>query len=172
MTDINNVNLVGRLTRDADLRFTNSGSPVSKFSIAVNRSKKVGDNWEEEVNYFDVALWGKIAEALGKYLTKGKQVAVTGELRQSRWEKDGQKRSKVEVHANNIQLLGGGQESSSNPQSGKSQQQNGQSYNNNQQQQNNGYQGQQNNYAKPQQQQQHPPYQGNSDQFDNDGIPF
>ena len=60
MTDINRVFLVGRLTRDADLRFTNSGTPVGKFSIAVNRSRKNGDKWDEEVNYFDIVLWGRM----------------------------------------------------------------------------------------------------------------
>lgn len=109
MTDINRVFLVGRLTRDAELRFTATGTPVGKFSIAINRSKKSGEQWEEEVHYFDIVLWGKTAEALSKYLLKGKQVAIDGELRQNRWEQDGQSKSKVEIHATNIQLLGGSQ---------------------------------------------------------------
>ena len=117
MTDINRVFLVGRLTRDAELRFTASGTPVAKFSIAVNRGKKSGDQWDEEVNYFDIVLWGKIAEALSKYLAKGKQVAIDGELRQSRWEQDGQNRSRIEIHASNIQLLGGSGSGSSSTQS-------------------------------------------------------
>jgi single-strand DNA-binding protein len=117
MTDINRVFLVGRLSRDAELRFTTSGTPVAKFSVAVNRSKKSGDQWDEEVNYFDIVLWGKVAEALSKYLTKGKQVAIDGELRQSRWEQDGQNRSRVEIHAANIQLLGGSGAGGSNTQS-------------------------------------------------------
>lgn len=108
MADINRVILVGRLTRDAELKYTGTGSAVSKFSLAINRRKKSGDQWVEEVNYFDVVVWGKTAESLSKYLTKGKQVGVDGELRQNRWEQDGQARSKVEVHATNIQLLGGG----------------------------------------------------------------
>jgi len=108
MTDINRVTLIGRLTRDAELKYTASGSPVCKFSIAVNRSVKRGDNWEDEVNYFDVVLWGRQAESLNQYLLKGKQISVSGELRQDRWEQDGKPRSKIEVIANNIQLLGGG----------------------------------------------------------------
>jgi single-strand DNA-binding protein len=122
MTDINRVFLVGRLTRDAELRFTTAGTPVGKFSIAVNRSKKAGDQWEEEVHYFDIVLWGKTAEALSKYLVKGKQVAIDGELRQNRWEQDGQSRSRIEIHAANIQLLGGsgasGQSSAQSNESG------------------------------------------------------
>ncbi len=107
MTDINRVFLVGRLTRDAELKFTNSGTPVTRFSVAVNRSRKNGDKWEDEVSYIDVVLWGKMGESLNRFLQKGKQVALDGELRQSRWEQDGQTRSRLEVVAGNVQLLGG-----------------------------------------------------------------
>jgi len=106
--DINHVVLVGRLTRDAELKSIASGQAVCKFSIAVNRSKKNGEQWEDEPNFFDVVLWGRRGEALHQYLNKGKTVAVDGELRQDRWQQDGQNRSKVEIVANNIQLLGGG----------------------------------------------------------------
>ena len=105
--DINLVTLVGRLTRDSELKYTNSGTAVCKFSLAVNRKKRSGEQWTDEVSYFDVVLWGKQGEALQQYLGKGKQVAVSGELRQNRWEQEGQSRSKVEIIANNLQLLGG-----------------------------------------------------------------
>jgi single-strand DNA-binding protein len=108
MADINRVTLVGRLTRDAELKYTANGQAVSKFSIAVNRSVKKGDQWESEPSYFDITLWGKRAEGLDQYLTKGKQIGVDGELRQDRWQQDGQNRSRVEVIASNINLLGGG----------------------------------------------------------------
>lgn len=104
--DINKIILVGRLTRDAELRYTNSGTANSKLSLAVNRRVKNGDTWGEEVSFFDVNIWGKTAESLNQYLLKGKQIGVEGELRQNRWEQDGQSRSRVEVNANNIQLLG------------------------------------------------------------------
>ena len=107
MADINHVVLVGRLTRDAELKYTASGQAVCKFSIAVNRRRKNGDQWEDEANYFDVVLWGRQGEALNQYLLKGKSVGVDGELRQDRWQQDGQNRSKVEIVATNIQLLGG-----------------------------------------------------------------
>lgn len=103
--DINICVLVGRLTKDCDLKSTPSGTSVCRFSLAVNRRKKTGDAWSDEVNYFDVVLWGKSAETLSSYLTKGRQVSVEGELRQNRWEQEGQQRSKVEVVANNVQLL-------------------------------------------------------------------
>ena len=107
MADLNHVILIGRLTRDADFKYITSGQAICKFSVAVNRRKKSGDQWVDEANFFDVVLWGRQAETLNQYLLKGKQVAVEGELRQDRWEQDGQNRSKVEIVANNLQLLGG-----------------------------------------------------------------
>ena len=105
--DINSVVLVGRLTRDAELKYTNSGLPISKLGLAVTRKRKKDGQWIDEANFFDILLWGKIAEVLQQYLVKGKQICVQGELSQNRWEQDGQSRSKVEVIANNLQLLGG-----------------------------------------------------------------
>ena len=109
MVDLNHVVLIGRLTRDSELKYTASGQAVCKFSIAVNRRKRSGDQWEDEANFFDIVLWGKQGESLSQYLVKGKMVAIDGELRQDRWQQDGQNRSKVEIVANFLQLLGGGQ---------------------------------------------------------------
>jgi single-strand DNA-binding protein len=108
MADINHVVLVGRLTRDSELKYTAGGQAVCKFSIAINRRRKSGDQWVDEANFFDIVLWGRQGESLNQYLVKGKMVGIDGELRQDRWEQDGQNRSKVEIIANNIQLLGGG----------------------------------------------------------------
>lgn len=105
--DINVVSLVGRVTRDAELRYTPAGMALCNFSIAVNRSVKKGDQWTEEASFFDLTLWAKQAEGLNKYLTKGQQVGVSGSLEQQRWEKDGQKHSKVAILVDKIQLLGG-----------------------------------------------------------------
>ncbi len=112
MTDLNHVVLIGRLTKDlgTDERsfgYVSSGQARANVSIAVNRSKKTGEQWADEVNYFDVTIWGKTAENLKPYLLKGKQIAIDGYLKQDRWEKDGQKMSKVTIVANNVQLLGG-----------------------------------------------------------------
>ena len=107
MADINYVVLVGRLTRDSELKYTASGQAICKFSIAVNRRRKNGEQWEDEVNYFDIVVWGRQGEALNKYLIKGKQVGIEGELKQDRWQQDGQNRSKIEIVASNIQLFGG-----------------------------------------------------------------
>ena len=112
MADLNHVVLIGRLTRDAELKYTSGGQAVCKFSIAVNRRKKNGDQWEDEANFFDIVVWGRQGESLHPYLVKGKMVGVDGELRQDRWQQDGQNRSKVEIIANYLQLLGGGGASS------------------------------------------------------------
>jgi len=108
MADVNHVILIGRLTRDAELKYTTGGTAVCKFAMAVNKRRKQGEQWVEEANFFDIVLWGSSGESIYQYLVKGKQVAVDGELRQNRWEQDGQSRSKVEIVANNVQLLGGG----------------------------------------------------------------
>lgn len=107
MVDLNRVVLVGRLTRDAELKSIASGQAVCKFSIAVNRRRKNGDHWEDEANFFDIVLWGRSGEVLHQYLIKGKMVGIDGELKQDRWVQDGQNRSRVEIVANNVQLLGG-----------------------------------------------------------------
>jgi single-strand DNA-binding protein len=108
MADINHVVLVGRLTRNAELKYTNNGSAVSKFSIAINQRRKKDDQWVDEAHFFDIVLWGKTAESLNQYLVKGKQVGIEGQLRQNRWEQEGQARSKVEIFATNVMLLGSG----------------------------------------------------------------
>lgn len=112
MTDLNHVVLIGRLTQDlgSDERsfgYVGNGQARANVSIAVNRSKKEGDQWVEEVNYFNITIWGKTAENLKPYLTKGKQICVEGHLKQDRWEKDGQKQSRVTIVADQVQLLGG-----------------------------------------------------------------
>lgn len=112
MTDINRVNIVGRLTRDitSDERsfaYLPNGTARANISIAVNRSRKNGEQWVDEVSYFDVTIWGKTAENLKPYLQKGKQIAVDGYLKQDRWEKDGKTNSRVVIVAENVQLLGG-----------------------------------------------------------------
>jgi single-strand DNA-binding protein len=110
MSDINQVVICGRLTRDSELKFTTGGTAVARASVAVNRY--AGQNKENEVSFFDVTIWGKQAEGLNQYLTKGKQVVISGELRQERWEKEGQKNSRVEIVARSIQLVGSKDEKS------------------------------------------------------------
>lgn len=112
MADINSVVLVGRLVRDSEIKYTQAGQAIVRFSIAVNRARRAADGkWEEEPNYFDCVYFGKGAESISPYLDKGRQVAIQGELRQSRWESEGQTRSRIEVAVSQISL---GQGSSAN----------------------------------------------------------
>jgi len=105
-SDLNVVALTGRLTRDSELRYTNGGMAIAKFSIAVNRRTKKVDQWVDEASFFDCSLFGKSAEGVHQFLNKGQQVAINGSLVQSRWEQDGQNRSRVEVMVNSLTLLG------------------------------------------------------------------
>ncbi len=109
MADLSVAVLVGRLTRDAELKYTNSGQAICHFSVATSSRKKKGDQWVDEASFWDVDLWGKQGESLNQYLVKGKLVAVEGAMRQDRWEQDGQSRMKVIINANTVQLLGSNQ---------------------------------------------------------------
>ena len=113
MTDTNSIILIGRLTKDcgADERsfsYVGNGTAKAVVSLAVNRSVKKGEKWEDEVSYIDCEIWGKTAESLKDKLVRGKQVCILGYLKQDRWEKDGQKQSRLKVVAESVQLLGGG----------------------------------------------------------------
>jgi len=103
--DINCTILVGRLTKDMELRYTKSGTALGNISLATNRRVKQGNDWKDEASFFDAVLWGKQAEALSKYLTKGTSVCLKGELVQDRWEQDGQKRSRVKINVQSIQVF-------------------------------------------------------------------
>lgn len=107
-SDVNCCVLVGRLTRDAELKYTTGGMAFANISIASNRSRKGADGqWADEVSFFDLTLWGKQAETLKQFLVKGKQIAAVGHLKQDRWERDGQKQSRVSIVAESVELLGG-----------------------------------------------------------------
>lgn len=120
MRDVNEVILVGRLTRPAELRYTNSGTAISTFSVAVNKSRKTPRGWQDEGHFFDVTFFGKQAEAVNQYLTKGQQVVIQGELNQDRWQdkQTQQNRSKVKIIAQNVQLVGGKKNSGKNESAG------------------------------------------------------
>ena len=107
--DINRVLVIGRLTRDVELKYTPSGAPVANFAIAVGGmpSKDGSDN----VSFFNIVAWGKIAENISNYLSKGKQVAIDGRLDQRRWKtKEGDNRSVVEIVAERVEFLGAASE--------------------------------------------------------------
>jgi single-strand DNA-binding protein len=105
--DLNQVIIIGRLTRDPEIKYTSTGTPVTKFSIANNASYTQSNEKKEIVNFFDINVWGNQAESCSKYLKKGSQVAIDGHLRQNRWvdQATGKNVSKVEIVANSVQFL-------------------------------------------------------------------
>jgi single-strand DNA-binding protein len=113
MANLNRVLLIGNLTRDPDLRYTPKGTAVTEIGLAVNRVY-TGEDGErkEETTFVDVTLWARLAEIAGQYLKKGRPVFVEGRLQLDTWDdkQTGQKRSKLRVVAENIQLLGARQE--------------------------------------------------------------
>ena len=120
MASYNRVVLVGNLTRDIEIRYLQSGSAVCDIGLAVNdRRKTATGEWVEETTFVDVTLWGRTAEVAGEYLTKGSSVLIEGRLKLDQWETDGQKRSKLKVVGEKMQMLsskgagGGGGGSSS-----------------------------------------------------------
>lgn len=99
---------MGNLTRDPELRQTPSGQNVVSFSLALNRAyKDQSGDWKEATDFIDVVAWGPLAERVSQYVTKGRRVLVQGRLQSRSWEQDGQKRSKVEVLANDVTFLDG-----------------------------------------------------------------
>lgn len=110
MVELNKVIMIGRLTKDPDLRFTPSGMPVTEFRLAVNHTfrGKDGQEREPEVCFIDVSLFGRTAEVAKQYLNKGREVYVEGRLKFDTWEKDGQRRSKHSLVAERFQFLSGG----------------------------------------------------------------
>ncbi|MEW6719286.1 MAG: single-stranded DNA-binding protein [Thermodesulfobacteriota bacterium] len=110
MVTFNRVILAGNLVRDPETRFLPSGTAVTGFSVAVNSryKSKATNEVKEEVSFFDIVVFGKMGENCAEYLSKGRPVLVEGRLRQRSWETDGQKRSKIEVVADNVQFLGSG----------------------------------------------------------------
>lgn len=113
----NQVILMGNLTRDPELRQTPNGQNVVSFSLALNRSyKDASGEWQEVTDYVDCVAWAALAERVAQYLSKGRRAMVVGRLQSRSWEQDGQKRSKVEVLANDVTFLdsrGGGDNSGS-----------------------------------------------------------
>ncbi|OGL30744.1 hypothetical protein A3F37_03950 [Candidatus Saccharibacteria bacterium RIFCSPHIGHO2_12_FULL_41_12] len=103
----NQVTLMGNLTRDPELRQIPSGQSVCSFSLALNRSYKGSDGeWKEVTDYVDIVAWGPLGERVAQYITKGRPVLVSGRLQSRSWEQDGQKRSKLEVIAQDVTFLG------------------------------------------------------------------
>lgn len=109
---INRVTISGNLTRDPELRATAGGTQVLSFGVAVNDRRRNPQNgeWEDYPNFVDCTMFGTRAEAVSRYLSKGSKVAIEGKLRYSSWERDGQRRSKIEVIVDEIEFLSRGQQ--------------------------------------------------------------
>ena len=108
MGSVNKVILVGNLGRDAEVKVTASGQSVASFSIATTETWTKDGEKKEKTEWHRIVLWGRQADTLQPYLTKGKQIYVEGRLETRQWEKDGQKHYTTEVKADRIVLLGGG----------------------------------------------------------------
>jgi len=108
MASHNRVILLGNLTRDVEIRYLQSGMAVADIGLAMNdRRKNQSGEWIEEATFVEVTLWGRTAEVAGEYLSKGSPVFIEGRLKYDTWEKDGQKRSKLSVVCERMQLIGG-----------------------------------------------------------------
>lgn len=110
MASLNKVMLIGNAGRDAELRYTGSGTPQSQFSLAVNNRRKnqQSGEWEDQTEWFNIVIFGDQAERVSQYITKGKQLYVEGRLQTRTWDDDqGVKHYRTEVISNTIQLLGG-----------------------------------------------------------------
>ena len=106
MASFNKVILLGNLTRDPEMRYTPSGSPVASFGLAVNRRYRQGDEQKEEVCFVDISTFGRQAELAGEYLSKGRMVLIEGRLQFRTWEdQNGQRRSKLDVVAERVNFM-------------------------------------------------------------------
>ena len=115
MITINNFNGIGRIANEIEIRYTKDGTAVANFSLAL-------DNYGDKTSFVDVTCWRKLAENVAEYMEKGRQVGVSGELVQDRWEKDGQKRSKIKINARNVKFLSYNSENKQGGQSGEQEQ--------------------------------------------------
>jgi single-strand DNA-binding protein len=118
MANLTRVLLIGNCTRDIELRYTTSGTAIADFGIAVNRVwKNDSGEKQEEVTFVDIQVWGRLAEIAGEYLSKGSSVFIEGRLKLDTWDdkQSGQKRSKLRVVGENLQLLGAKRQETSNP---------------------------------------------------------
>ncbi len=105
MNNLNSILLEGNLVRDPELKYTEKGTAVCHFAVASNRYFKQDDEKQEEVSYFDITVWSRLAEVCNEYLSKGRGVRVVGRLKQDRWEdSEGKTRSKVQIIAEHVEF--------------------------------------------------------------------
>lgn len=105
MSDMNRLNVVGRLTKDPELKYTSSGSAFCNFSIACNRTWKQDGEKKEKVSFFNCTCWGKQSEVIAEYCKKGHRIGIDGRIEQRSWESDGKKNYTVDIIVDNFQFL-------------------------------------------------------------------
>lgn len=115
MASYNRVVLLGNVIRDIELKTLPSGTSVCDLGLAVNERVKRNDQWVDEATFVDITLFGRTAEVAAEYLSKGKPCLIEGRLKLESWEKDGQKRSKLKVIGEKLQLLGGKDQQQQSP---------------------------------------------------------
>lgn len=114
--NINRCELSGNVTRDGELKTTMAGTPVLTFGLAFNdRKRNAADEWEDVPNFIDCVLFGKLAESIAQYVKKGQKLFVAGKLHYSSWERDGTKRSKIELIIDTLDLAGGRKQGEQQP---------------------------------------------------------
>lgn len=118
MQDLNKVMLIGRLTKDGELRTMDSGSSRLDFSVVFNTTKKDGNGYKDEGNFANLSYWGNVAKAITPMMKKGQQVAIEGHLKQEKWEKDGQKHYELRLIPETVQILGGRKAQDNNEEQG------------------------------------------------------
>lgn len=122
MANLNKIMVIGNITRDIELKYIPSGAAVCQFSVAVNRTwnNKAGEK-QEETTFLDVEAWEKQAEVIAQYCKKGSSIYVEGRLKSEQWDDKamGQKRSKLKIHLEQFQFIGGKQEAGEKPQADK-----------------------------------------------------
>jgi single-strand DNA-binding protein len=115
-SDLNKAIIIGRLTRDPELRYTQSGTSVCSFSIANNRTYVAGGEKKETVSYFNCVAWAKTGEVIAEYCKKGQRIGIEGRLQQRSWDdQEGKKRQTVEIVVDNFQFLSAPSEGGSKP---------------------------------------------------------
>ena len=107
MSSFNKVIIMGRLTRDVELKSVNNGTSLTQIGIAVNERRTTRDGtWQDNVHFLEVTFWGKQAEVLSQYMEKGQPLLIEGRIKQDRWESDGQKHSRLKIHGEKFSFVG------------------------------------------------------------------
>lgn len=115
MTDLNQIVMIGRITRDIEVSYSQKGVAIGNFCLAVNESVKKNDEWHDETSFIECVILGKPCESRAQYLVKGQQCLISGSLKQDRWEYNGKKYSRMRVVVHTVQIVGAKKNGENNP---------------------------------------------------------